>query len=165
MSGIEIGFAIAAAASMAVSAAGAVSQGISNAKTAKFNEKVAHQNATLARQQAELQARQTDRENRRREGQLRAAIGPSGGSSEGSAIDVLGDVVYQGELERQTVLFRGEIGQAGFLNTASLESSRAKNAPTAGYLRAGSEVLGGVSSTLGSINTSRSFRSLSAGAS
>jgi hypothetical protein len=63
--------------------------------------------------------------------------------SSGSVLDVLGDVAAQGELERQSILYQGEINARGQMNTAALDRQIASSARTGGYLKAGSELLAG----------------------
>ena len=45
---------------------------------------------------------------------------------EGSAVAVLGDVVAQGELERQSALFKGDLQVAGYMNEAKMQEYRQK---------------------------------------
>ena len=141
----------------AVSVIGAIQQGNAakaaanfNAQVALQNQQIAEQDAQIAREQAALQANQADREGRLRLGKIRAAHGASGGAMEGSVLDVLGDVSAQNELEKQDVIFQGELQArsalnrgAGFANEAALETYRGKSAQTAGYLSAGRELLSG----------------------
>ena len=127
-----------------VSVISALSQGSSASAAANYNAQVNAQNAVIARQQAEAQARQIERENYLRLGAIRANQGASGGAGdEGSVLDVLGDVAAQGELERQQALYQGELKARGYTNSATLDRYSASTASTSGYLKAGSELLGG----------------------
>lgn len=131
-------------ASAAVSAYGAVRQGQATKAASKFNAAVADQNAAIARQEARDLAMQQSRENYLRLGAIRAAQGKSGGAAgEGSVLDVIGDAASQGELQRQYILRSGEMKAAGYTNTGMLDRMSGKNAQTAGYLQAGSELLAG----------------------
>jgi len=130
-------------ASAVVSAVGAIQQGQAAKKAASFNEQVALQNAGIARRDAAAEAAQASRENYMRLGAARAAAG-AGGGREGSALDVLGDIASQGELERQTILYRGENVARGYGNTAALERMQGKAAVRGSYMKAGGELLSGV---------------------
>ena len=127
----------------AVGAVSAVSQAYSQKKASDRNAEIALQNAQVAREEADLQARQSARENYMRLGAIRAAQGGAGVSSAGSVLDVLGDVAAQGELERQDILYRGELKARGFGNTASLDTAAGRNAVNSGYTQAGASLLRG----------------------
>jgi hypothetical protein len=144
----------------AVSAYSAYSQGQAAKKAGEFNAKVAQQNAEISRAQAAAQAQQTQRETFLRLGAIRAAQGASGGTMEGSALDVLGDVATQGELQRQQDIYRGEMQARGYNNTASLDLMRAKSAGQQGTLSAVGSLAQGAagaagagSSVYGAMNT------------
>lgn len=138
--------AIIAVAAAAVSAYGAYQQGQAAKTQAKFNAKIADENAQSARAQSAMQQQQQDRENYKRLGAIRANQGASGGTMEGSALDVLGETAAQGELEKQNIGYRGEMQARGFTNTASLDLFGGKQAEKAGNIQAGSELLKGASS-------------------
>ena len=133
-------------ASAAVAAYGAIQQGQAAKAAGKFNEAVNAQNAEIARTNARVQAGQVQRENALRLGAIRAAAGASGGTQEGSVLDVIADVGRQGELDRQYVIYQGEAQARGYTNTASLDRMGAKAASNASYYKAGSELLGGAAS-------------------
>ena len=130
-------------AAAAVSAYSAVQQGKAAKAASAFNATIATQNAEISRDNAEAQATQQDRENLLRLGAIRAAQGKSGGTASGSVLDVLADTAAQGELERQNIVYQGELRARGFANTATLDEFGGKNAEKAGYLKAGSELLSG----------------------
>jgi len=132
------------AAGAIFSAVSAISQGRAAKAAGDYNAQIAEQNAVIARQQAEAQARQQDRENYLRLGQIKAAQGRAGGEAgTGSVLDVLGDVAAQGELEKQDILYRGELAARGYTNTAALDRYGGAQAQSASYLKAGSELLSG----------------------
>lgn len=124
-----------------------------NAAQAQENALISEQNAALSRSDALVHADQVKRENYLRLGAIAAAQGKSGGAAgEGSVLDVLGDVAGQGELERQDILYRGELQARGYQNqargyerTAALDVSQGRNAVTSSYYKAGSELLSGAS--------------------
>lgn len=132
------------AAAAAVSAYSAVRQGQAAKAAATFNETVDKQNADIARANAQAQAKQQDRENFLRLGAIRAAQGKNGGAAgEGSVLDIIGDVAAQGELEKQNILYQGELQARGYGNTATLDRFQGKNALTSSYYKASSDLLEG----------------------
>lgn len=131
-------------ASAVVGAVGAIQQGKAAKAAADYNATISAQNAAISRSDAAAQAQQADREAYMRLGSIRAAQGKSGGvANEGSVLDVLGDVAAQNELERQDIIYRGEQRARGFTNTSQLDTFSGKSAETSGYLKAGTELLGG----------------------
>lgn len=132
------------AASAVVSAVSAIRQGNAADSAAKFNAQVAEQNADAARQQSAAQAKQIERENYMRLGSIRAAQGKSGGAAgEGSVLDVLAYSAAQGELDKQNAIYGGEMAARGYTNTANLDRASGSAARIGGYMKAGSELLGG----------------------
>ena len=131
-------------ASAVVSSYSAVRQGQAAKAAANFNASIAAQNAELSRADAAARAQQQDRENYMRLGAIRAAQGHAGGDAgSGSVLDVLGDVAAQGELEKQYIIYQGEQRARGYGNTATLDTFSGKQAQTAGYLKAGTELMSG----------------------
>lgn len=131
-------------AAAVVGAISAIQQGRAQQAAANYNAQISMQNAEISRADAEMQAAQVQRENVLRLGAIRAAQGASGGAAgEGSVLDVLGDAAAQGELERQFVIYQGEQRARGFTNTAQLDRYSGQQARSAGYMRAGTELLSG----------------------
>lgn len=130
-------------ASAAMAAYGAIQQGKATQAAATFNAITSLQDASMARSEALMQAQQTQRENVLRIGAARANQGASGGTAEGSFLDVVSDLAKQGELERQYQLWRGEAKARGYTNTATLDFAQGRAANEASYMRAGTELLGG----------------------
>jgi hypothetical protein len=137
----------------AVAAYGAYQQGQAAKASAQFNAQVANQNAQAARAQSLMQQQQQQREQYKRLGAIRAAQGASGGTMEGSALDVLGETAAQGELERQNIAYRGEMAARGYGNTASLDLFGGKQAAQAGTLTAIGTVAKGAGSAYGAMST------------
>lgn len=130
-------------ASAVVSAVSAVRQGRAAQAASEYNRRVNEQNAQIARDEARLQVQQHERETYMRLGAVRAAQGRAGGTAEGSVLDVLADVASQSELERQQIIYRGELRARGYTNTANLDEAAARQARSGGYLRAGGDLLAG----------------------
>lgn len=97
---------------------------------AQFNARVSMQDAAIARDQAIAEAKQITRSNLLRLGSLRAAAGASGVTTN-SFTDVIGDLVTQGELERQQALYIGDLKVRGHQIDAHLEGLRARAAYSA----------------------------------
>lgn len=141
---------IIAAVSAAVSAVSAIQQGNAAKKAADFNATVAYQNAAISRENAAAQAAQEEKETYMRLGTIRANQGRAGGDAgQGSVLDVLGQVASERELERQNILYQGELQARGYTNTGNLEVAKGKQAKTASYWAAGSSLLKGASSAFG----------------
>lgn len=131
-------------AAAVVGALSAIQQGRAAQAAANYNATINAQNAEISRADAAMEATQVQRENALRLGAIRANQGASGGAAgEGSVLDVLGDVAAQGELERQFVLYQGEQRARGFTNTAQLDRYSGRQARSASYMRAGTELLSG----------------------
>ena len=142
------------AAGTALSVFGQLKEGKSKKQAAEFNEKVNLQNAELALTEARDNARLVDRQNYLLRGSIVAAAGASGGTQGGSVLDVIADAAAQGELEKQMIIYRGQLKARGYLNTAQLDEYGGEVAQTGSYLRAGAELLGGA------VNTYKSYTSL-----
>ncbi len=132
-----------------VSAVGAIQQGQAAAASARANAQIAERNATVARASAAQDAEAKDRENRIRLGAIAAGYGASGVSLAGTPLDVLADSARQAELDRQTIVYKGELRALGFSDSAAMDRAQAKNAKRAGYFKAGSALLSGASSLYG----------------
>lgn len=123
---------------------GVLSQAGAASNASKYNAQLAEQNAVTSRQQAAASAETADREARQRIGAMEANYGASGISlSEGSPIDILRQSATAAEMDRQNILYGGEVRASGYGNTATLDRYNASASQTSGYLRAGGELLGG----------------------
>jgi hypothetical protein len=129
--------------STAFSVVGAISQGRQEKNAAEYNAAVARNNAIAARQQAAANAEAQGREARRRIGSARAGYGASGVALEGSPLDIIEQSALEAELDRQNILYAGDLKASGFESTATLEESRGKSAMTGSIFKAGSSLLTG----------------------
>jgi hypothetical protein len=129
-----------------LSAFGSFYQGIAAGAAADYNAGMYRQNAAIVRQQAVFSAQQQARENYLRLGEMRANIGASGArggdAGAGSFLDVLADTAAQGELEKQQILYAGEVKAHNLEMGAALEEYKGKTARIGGYLSAGADLLG-----------------------
>ena len=132
-------------ASAVFSAIGAISQGQAAGDAADFNAAVQRQNAELALRDSKMRVSQSEREQFLRMGAIRAQYGAggTGRADEGSVLDVLADTAAQGELEKQNLLYQGQVAARGYQNTATLDDAQGANAERSGFLQAGAELLGG----------------------
>jgi hypothetical protein len=127
--------AVAAVASAAMSAAGAIQAGQAQKKMAQYNARVAED---TARYQAE---RQQDKVNRLMGG-ARVAVNKSGIAMSGSPLDVLADSAMQSELDHQAILRQGAA-------QAAMDRFQGSQAARAGYFGAATALLKGASSAMG----------------
>lgn len=140
-----------AAASAAMATVSAVSQAQQQKSAAKYNQQVAENQAIASRQQAASNAEMQKRSAAKKIGSMQATYAASGVSVEGSALDVLEESARNSELDRQNILYGGELRAMGSESTASLEKSRGDNAMTSGYLSAAGSLFQGASAAYGSI--------------
>ncbi|MGH8702050.1 MAG: hypothetical protein ACREVR_12880 [Burkholderiales bacterium] len=141
--------AVIAIAAAAVSAYGAIQQGQAAKQQARFNADVADQNAKAARANSVMQQQQQQRETYKRLGAIRANQGASGGTMEGSALDVLGETAAQSELEKQNIAYRGELQARGHTNTATLDLMQGKQAEKSANIQAAGTLLQAAGRTSG----------------
>lgn len=122
-------------ASAAMSAASAIQQGKAASAAANYNAMIQKGEAAQTRSDTLAQTLQQQRATVLRLGAARAAIGKTGGTGEGSALDVIGDVASQSELERQWMEYQGESKARGYERTAELDQMQGRAAMDAGILR------------------------------
>lgn len=136
--------AVAALASAAVGAAGAVQQGQAAKRQAAFTAAVQRQQAERERLAAEALEKDKRRESSRLMAQRRAIMGASGvDSTTGSPL--LGSEAFEAEAELAALRIRdgGEVNATRLEQSAVLQGLKGKNAQTAGYMRAGSLLISG----------------------
>ena len=163
ISASNLAYASAAASigSAVVGGIGAISQGQAasasanyNAQVAQNNAKIAQQNATWAAQQGETQAATQEAKTRATVGAEKAAQAASGiDVNSGSAVDVRSSAAALGELNALTVRSNAARQAYGYqtqaasdTGQAALDKSQASSASEAGFLNAGTTVLGGLGS-------------------
>lgn len=138
--------AVAAAASAAISAAGAVQQGETARKSADHQAALAENNALAARQQAELDERQQREKARRLMATQRAqAAGRGVLTEQGSPLFVSLDTGEQAEIAALNIRRAGELRSNELHSQASLTRFQGAASEDAGYLKAGTSLLDGVS--------------------
>lgn len=135
------GFEIAMIAGTAMSAISSIQQGQAAQQAGQYNAAIAQQNAAASRQQAEANAAAQQRKARMQIGAMRAGYGASGVGIEGSPLDVIESSATLAELDRQNILYGGEMKSTGYESTAGLELMRGSAAETQGLMSAGSTLL------------------------
>lgn len=134
---------VGAVVGAAVSATGAIASAQAQSNSAKYNAQVESNNAGAAAQQAQYDAQQISDKTRRNVANQRAAMAASGfDPNSGTFKDVTYDTNQQGERDRLSRMYQGRLGVNRSQSQAQLDSSQGSNALTAGYLGAGSSILG-----------------------
>lgn len=131
-------------AGAAISAAGAISQAQAQQRAAEYNAKLNERNATIATQQSTAAVDQQRREAEQVFGSMRAGIGASGVTQEGSPMDVLASSITQAKLDEHNILYRGELKRMGYEESANLDRMSGRTAKEQGYWNAASNMLTGV---------------------
>lgn len=148
--GIETLAMVSIASSIAagvVGAAGAVMQGQAAANAANYRAAVAQQQAKRAREVGERQAQAQAMKTASTLGQQTAAQAGSGVAvNVGSPVDIRSSAATLGRLDEQTIRSTAADREWGYQTEASLQRFAADNAETAGYLGAGTSILGAASS-------------------
>jgi hypothetical protein len=153
MAAIPLGAMMAASA--AVSAVGAIQQGMAAQAQAQAAQNAANYNATIKRQQAasELQQANAREEQQRRGsrqllGQQRAALAQAGIGAGGSALDIEEQSADRAELDALTMRYEGDLRAKGLLAAAEgaeyegrAAIAAGQNAMTGAYLSAGASLL------------------------
>lgn len=142
--------AVALVASAAIGAAGAISQGRAAKKQAEFTATVQRQQAERERLEAANREEDFRRDQSKRMAQRRAALGASGVEiGTGSPLLASEDFAAETELQALRVRSGGETRATRLEQSALLTSAAGKNAQTAGFVRAGSLLVGGAGKAAG----------------
>lgn len=108
---------------------------------------IEEENRRRSEEETAFRLQQQKRQNYLRLGSIRAAAGASRGGTTGSALDVLGDVARQGELERGQIQRTGDAEAFNYSARAGLYRAAGKAEYQAGMLSAAGTLLGGATST------------------
>jgi hypothetical protein len=114
-----------------LSVVGALNQGKAESGAAQFNAESARQEAASREAAQRAQAQ-------RQLGTIRAGVAKSGARMEGTPLAVLSESAANAEIDALNTRYSGQ-------REGALYDSRARNARTAGYLRAGTSLLTGAS--------------------
>lgn len=131
----------ATAVGAGLSAFSALSQGAAADSAARYNAALYERNAQITRQNAQMQEDRQRRLATMRAGANRAAIGASGITTEGSALDLLESNAMQEELDALMIRWNGANAAADLEANAQLQRAQGRNARLSGYGQAGSALL------------------------
>lgn len=123
-------------------AVSAIQQGQAAKKTGQYNAAVATRNAGIARDQAGADAAAQQRLAVQKIGAARAGYAASGVTAEGSPLDVLSMSAANAELDKQNILYKGELRAMGYKESGALDLARGKAAATKGFVNAGAALFG-----------------------
>ena len=130
-------------ASAGMSAVGSIASAKAKSQAADFNRSLSLQNAEITKQQTQADVISLRKKQYQELGAIRAAVGASGVTMEGSPLDVLESSVSEAELDIQRLKYSGELRARGYQNEASLYEMESKTAKTTGYFNAASSLLMG----------------------
>jgi len=118
-------------------------KGARDAKKARAKQaQMEEANRLLQEKQTRAELAHEDRQQRLRIGSLRASGGARGGIA-GSVIDIIGDTIQQGFINRKNIAETGGIKAENFSRSADLFRSKGKSESQAGMLNAATTLLGG----------------------
>jgi hypothetical protein len=131
-------------------AAGALEQGQQESQLYNYNAQVQTNNANLALRSAALNAQKQSVAATRAIGASKAAYGASGVTGDsGSVMSVMASSAANAELDRQNILYGGQVKAINYENQASLDQVAGNNALNASYFNAIGSMFGGVSQSIG----------------
>jgi hypothetical protein len=134
----------------AATVAGTLYSSQAQSDSAAYNAAVAKNNAGVAAQQADFDAQQIRDKNQRVIAQQRNAYAASGVALDsGSTADVQKDSSLQGEMQALMAIYTGKTSANAANAQARLFQMQSGQAQTAGYIGAGSSLLGGASNVSG----------------
>jgi len=135
------------AASTAMGVGGSLIQGQQQAQAAEYNAAVARQQAEAARVAGELEAERIRIAGEKLTGQQKAMYAKSGVTFAGSPMEVMIDSATQNEMDALMTEYNYAIQASQAESEAALAEWRAKTAVTSSYMRAGTTLLQGASSS------------------
>ena len=138
-----------------VSAYGMYAQGQAQKQMADYNAKVQQNNAAMKMQQGQYEAGLIAQRNRRLRGAQAAASGKAGVDVSGSVSDVMYDSALQGEVNRLSAIYKGQIGSDESASAASLSRASGESAVSQSYWGAAGTLLSGAGQGLGYVGMSK----------
>lgn len=124
-----------------LSAIGAQQEGAATAAAQNFNAATKRRDAALALEQAQTDAAAARRASQQTLGAMRAGYGAAGVTGEGSVMDALASSAALAELDRQTILYKGQLRSIGAREDASLSQLAARTAVSQARYRSASALL------------------------
>lgn len=123
-----------------VSAIGSIRQGNAANESAKYNAAQIEQSAGIERAQATIKQEDQRAQARSVIGRQLATVAESGTGLSGSNLDLLGESMYNAEMDALNIRYGSELNAVSSLNQANVTRREGKNARTAGYLSAASSL-------------------------
>ncbi len=134
-----------AIAGLVLQAGSQISQGITQNNIADRNADIAERDAVARRQKAEVDADIQSRQDERTRSAARAKRGASGiDPNTGSSLITEAEDEFVSELNRNNILFGGEVEAKRFENEAEVTRAGGASKRSAGFLGAGSTLLTGI---------------------
>lgn len=130
-------------AGTAISAIGALNAGNADAAAAERNAQMNARAAGISLQQGEAAAVQQGQINYRRLSGIKAAVGASGLTMDGSPLDILESSAAQAELDTQNIRYNARLKSLGFGENADMDRDRAQSARKGGIFQAAATSLVG----------------------
>ena len=121
-------------------------EGKAGRAAAEFNARVNDRNARATAANTREQVERERRMARRRLGNMRAAVGASGITLSGSALEAIGDNAAEMELDALTIQHEGKLKELGYRSDAESDRMRGRYLNRQGQLNAASTLLGGMGS-------------------
>lgn len=135
----------ALAVGLATSAAGAVSQGRAERQTAEFESRQLQQQAIRDQEIAAQEAEELRDDEARRRAALRARVGGSGVTLEGSPLAVMSNLASEAEFQALRIEAGGSTAASRARSQAALRRFEGRSSRQAGFTRAGASLLTGAS--------------------
>ena len=127
----------------ALTAAGSISSANAQASTQRQKAAVNEANAAQAKQVASYNAQLKERETQRLIASQRARFGKSGIQLDDTALDVIAEQAYQGDVDKQMTLYQGDLNAWRYNTEASFLEESAGNTQSAGYTTAFGQLVSG----------------------
>jgi len=118
-----------------------VTAGNAQATASAFNARVSRHNASSTAQQGRVEESRIRREGRRRAGEIRANVGASGFSIEGSASDLLAESTYNSEYDALSAKYSYQSKSQNESLQADLYDRQGRDAKRGAYVGAASTLL------------------------
>ncbi|MCR4346497.1 MAG: hypothetical protein NUV55_04755 [Sulfuricaulis sp.] len=124
-------------------AVGSIASAKAKSQAADFNRDISLQNSEIAKQQTKADVISLRKKQYQQLGAIRAAVGASGVTMEGSPLEVLEESVIESTLDLQRAEYAGTLRERGYATDALLYGAEGKTAKTSGYFGAASSLLMG----------------------
>ena len=133
-----------------VSAGGQIYSAQQRKKTADYRAQLAEEAGEETRALTDVEKARAEREGERLKARQRASYAKSGVKMEGSPLEVLANTQAELDLDQMIIEHGGQSRASAYEREGMFLRRQGKSAQTAGYWKAGSSLLSGLSSTLSS---------------